>query len=206
MQGLRERKKAATRQAISDVATRLFEAHGFEQVTMAEIAAAASVSVKTVFNYFGGKEELFFDHEDDVLQELVRAIRERPDGVSPTAAVRPLLLGGPILAGGDCPWSALDGELYEGIRVWLACQEASPALSARRLVITQSWAEPLGRAAGSEAWAAMLVGILILRERTLAAALFEQRAPRTVQRRVRAAVGEALDALERAFAPSVLSL
>src|SRR4051794_16478206 len=58
MDGLRERKKAATRQTISDTATRLFEQHGFEQVTLSEIATAADVAPKTIWNYFGSKEEL----------------------------------------------------------------------------------------------------------------------------------------------------
>jgi len=77
VQGLRELKKAATRQAISDVATRLFEERGFEQVTVAEIAAAAAVSVKTVFNYFGNKEELFFDRDDEMLEGMIRTLSER---------------------------------------------------------------------------------------------------------------------------------
>ena len=189
MNGLRERKKAETRQAISDVATRLFEARGFEPVTVAEIAAAANVSAKTVFNYFPAKEDLFFDAEDAVRDALVAAA---PD-------VRPLLLGGPVLGSLQCRWADLDGELYEGMRVWAATEHASPALRARRLVITQSWGEPLALATGSPAWAAMLVGIINLRNATFAGALLEQRTPRTVQRRVRTVVGDALDALDRAF-------
>jgi AcrR family transcriptional regulator len=199
VQGLRERKKAATRQSISDVATRLFEEHGFERVTVAEIAEAADVSVKTVFNYFGSKEELFFDREDELLQEMLRALHERGPGVSPTAAMRPLLVDGPFPLSTGCRWSDLGTDLYEGVRAFIACERASPALSARRLVIAQSWVVPLARAAGSEAWAAMFVGVLSLRQQVLSAALLERRAPRTVERRVRSAVGEALDALERAF-------
>ena len=41
---MRERKKEATRQAISDVATELFLARGFDNVSVAEIAEAAEVS------------------------------------------------------------------------------------------------------------------------------------------------------------------
>jgi len=39
---------------------RLFNERGFDDVTIAEVAEAADVSVNTVFNYFGTKEELFF--------------------------------------------------------------------------------------------------------------------------------------------------
>ncbi len=198
MQGLRERKRAATRLAISNVATRMFEQRGFEQVTVAEIAAAAEVSVKTVFNYFGNKEELFFDREEELLAGILRTLRERGPRVSPTAAMRPLLLDRPLPLA-ECDWSDLRTELYEHVRAFVACERASPALSARRLMIAREWAGPLGREAGSAAWAAMFLAVLGLRNEVFGAALLEQRAPATVERRVRASIGDALDALERAF-------
>jgi len=64
--GLRDRKKQATRQAISNVATRLFVERGYEAVSVADIAHEADVSRKTVFNYFARKEDLVFDREDEV--------------------------------------------------------------------------------------------------------------------------------------------
>ena len=64
-QGLRERKKRATHQAISNVATGLFLERGFDEVTVAEIAEAANVAKMTVFNYFPRKEDLFFDREEE---------------------------------------------------------------------------------------------------------------------------------------------
>ena len=63
-QGRREQRKAQTRQA-SDVATALIIRRGFEAVSMSEIAEAAGVSRKTVFNYFASKEDLVFDRDEE---------------------------------------------------------------------------------------------------------------------------------------------
>lgn len=86
-EGLRERKKRQTRQHISDVATGLFVGRGFDAVTVAEIAAAADVSVNTVYNYFPAKEDLFLDRSASVVDRLSRWVRGRRKGESACAAV-----------------------------------------------------------------------------------------------------------------------
>jgi len=86
-EGLRERKKRQTRQYISDVATGLFLERGFDAVTIAEIAAAAEVSVNTVYNYFPAKEDLFFDRSKGVADRLSRFVRGRAAGESAAVAV-----------------------------------------------------------------------------------------------------------------------
>ncbi|MBL1065351.1 TetR/AcrR family transcriptional regulator [Streptomyces sp. 7-21] len=87
MAGLRERKKRRTRQFISDVATALFMERGFDDVTVAEIAEAADVSVNTVYNYFASKEDLFFDREEETVDYPSRCVRERAPGVSAAEAL-----------------------------------------------------------------------------------------------------------------------
>jgi AcrR family transcriptional regulator len=86
-EGLRERKKRQTKQFISDVATGLILERGFEDVTMAQIAEAADVSVNTVYNYFPDKADLFFDRGEDVVDRLAGVIRNRAPGESAVAAV-----------------------------------------------------------------------------------------------------------------------
>jgi AcrR family transcriptional regulator len=88
MSRLRERTRRRTRDDIADAALGLFLERGFDAVTVAEVAAAAGVSEKTVFNYFPTKAELVFDAEEDVVGGLERAIRERPPGCSIVTAVR----------------------------------------------------------------------------------------------------------------------
>ncbi|MBE1558917.1 TetR/AcrR family transcriptional regulator [Nonomuraea africana] len=87
-EGLRERKKRETRRRIADMAMGLFMARGFEQVTVAEVARAADVSVNTVFNYFGTKEDLFLDREEEVEDLQSKVVHEREKGESVVAAFR----------------------------------------------------------------------------------------------------------------------
>ncbi|WP_328580426.1 TetR/AcrR family transcriptional regulator [Streptomyces sp. NBC_00370] len=89
--GLRERKKRLTRQAILDASERLFEERGFDGVTVAQIADAANVSVKTLFTYFDSKEDLVFADEHLLRDALIDAIRVRLPGQSALAAVRDFL-------------------------------------------------------------------------------------------------------------------
>ena len=88
---LRERKRVMTRRAILDAAERLFEERGFEHVTVAQIADAANVSVKTVFVYFRSKEDLAFT-DTSLLDLYVAAIERRSPGTSPAEAVAEALV------------------------------------------------------------------------------------------------------------------
>ncbi|WRZ88842.1 TetR/AcrR family transcriptional regulator [Streptomyces sp. NBC_01007] len=86
--GRRERKKAATRQAIADAALELILERGFEQVSVRDIAERADVSTTTLFAHFPSKEALVFDREADVDAELAAAVRERPAGQDVVEALR----------------------------------------------------------------------------------------------------------------------
>ncbi|MFE1664111.1 TetR/AcrR family transcriptional regulator [Microbacterium sp. P02] len=80
--GRRERKKAATRKSISDVATLMFLERGFDNVSIREVAEAADVSPTTVFAHFSQKEALVFDEDDEQRDRLVAAVSERPAGTT----------------------------------------------------------------------------------------------------------------------------
>ncbi|MEV6909678.1 TetR family transcriptional regulator [Amycolatopsis sp. NPDC051071] len=86
--GLRELKKQETRQLISDQATLLFIEKGFEETTIAEIAAAARVAKKTVTNYFARKEDLALDQHEEFTNGLANAVGSRKTGESALAALR----------------------------------------------------------------------------------------------------------------------
>ncbi|MFF8811097.1 TetR/AcrR family transcriptional regulator [Streptomyces pactum] len=85
--GLRESKKVRTRGHLAATALELFLARGFDQVSVADVAAAADVSKPTLFRYFPSKEDLilhrFADHQD----EAARVVRSRPAEWSPVRAL-----------------------------------------------------------------------------------------------------------------------
>ncbi len=82
IEGLRARKKRVAREAIAATARRLFAERGFDNVTVAEIAAAADVTEKTVFNHFPTKVDLAFAGREEGIKRLVADITERPPGTS----------------------------------------------------------------------------------------------------------------------------
>jgi AcrR family transcriptional regulator len=155
--GLRERKKRATRQLISNVASGLFIQRGFEEVTVAEIAEAAGVSKMTVFNYFPRKEDLFLDRHADRLAELVSVVRSRPAGVSPVAALRAHQHS--LLASGH----PLSGAIAGGPGFWWVLT-SSPALMARwfeqEREIAEAFAEVFAAETGDAFRSRVVAGLL----------------------------------------------
>jgi AcrR family transcriptional regulator len=84
----RSRKRLATREGISNAATRLFLERGFENVTVDEIAEAADVGRMTVFNHFPRKEDMFFDRDEEGRAILSEALRQRDPRVAPIETLR----------------------------------------------------------------------------------------------------------------------
>jgi AcrR family transcriptional regulator len=96
MNSLRERKKADTREAIRAAAVDLFCTHGFDGTTMDAVAAAADVSVRTVFRYFPTKEDLVFADVDADLEDLGMLLDARPADEPVMTSVRAVV---EVLAG-----------------------------------------------------------------------------------------------------------
>lgn len=86
--GLRERKKTETRQAISAAALELAIANGPGAVTVEDIAAAANVSPRTVFNYFPTKEAAMLGIDPARRSELLQFLERRPADEPPLVAMR----------------------------------------------------------------------------------------------------------------------
>src|SRR6266508_1009639 len=76
--GLRERKKLATRQALSVAALRLAVQRGLEHVRVEDIAAEAGVSPRTFNNYFSSKEEAIVSLGVDRAARIAAGLRDRP--------------------------------------------------------------------------------------------------------------------------------
>ncbi|ADB34267.1 transcriptional regulator, TetR family [Kribbella flavida DSM 17836] len=78
MSGLRERRKAETRQAIQRRAVRMFRRSGYDATTVNDIADAAGVSAMTVYRHFPTKEDLVL--WDEFTPVSVAALTSSPAG------------------------------------------------------------------------------------------------------------------------------
>jgi AcrR family transcriptional regulator len=139
--GLRERRKRETRQAISDIATGMFAARGYDQVTIADIAAAAGVAKMTVTNYFPRKEDLVFDQAEGLIRHLAEVIATRAPGESLLAAVRR-----------DYADAVARGDVSLGLSspAFARMIQDAPALASRALEMLNQREQALGDAIAAE--------------------------------------------------------
>jgi AcrR family transcriptional regulator len=190
---LRESKKLRTRREIADAAMRLFATRGFDRVTVAEVAEAADVSEKTVFNYFPTKEDLFFDEVPQREEALREAIRGRRPGDSILTSLH-------RLQSAECPRMC-----SPGFAVFARIIEESHALQAKELEVlarfSAALAETIHEELGvSERDARIVAGLLVSVHRQLfraarTQALAGKQGPAAV-RRLRADLDRAYQFLE----------
>lgn len=89
--GLRERKKDLIRHAIVESSRLLFGSRAFQEVTVAEIADQANVSVKTLFTYFDSKDDLLFTEETTFCKEIISSLSARSSDESYFDSMQSLL-------------------------------------------------------------------------------------------------------------------
>ncbi|UBU13107.1 TetR/AcrR family transcriptional regulator [Nonomuraea gerenzanensis] len=186
--GLRERKKAETRQAVHEAALRLTVEHGLDNVTVEAIADAANISRRTFSNYFSGKEDALLYGEEQRIGALVERVRAQPAELTAWQALRRSI-------------DELQQEMREPEREWAVrtrLAKRHPSLLARQLANHAALERDLAEAVGDRSTtvpprvlaAAFLVGL------RLAAHLWsEEREARTL----REVISETLDQLGRQF-------
>lgn len=129
MEGLRQRHRARTREALVETALALFRQRGYRDVTVDEIARRAGVARRTVFRYFATKEDLvLFDHADYVAT-FRRVLDERPARERPFRALRRAA-------------RAVAAELQQNrtqLLPRLRLVQKEPALRARYVELDQRW-------------------------------------------------------------------
>jgi AcrR family transcriptional regulator len=65
----------------------LFTDKGYEETTVADIAARAGVTERTFYRYFADRREVFFDGAQDLQDYLVKTVQAAPAEVGPLDAI-----------------------------------------------------------------------------------------------------------------------
>jgi len=76
------------RRRLQDAALQLFEEHGYDPVTAADIAEAAGVTPRTFFRHFSDKREVLFGGEEHFIAALKHAVTDAPRALGPLETVR----------------------------------------------------------------------------------------------------------------------
>ena len=71
------RRRSTTPQHITDVAIELFTTHGFDEVSVDDVAHAAGISRRTLFRYYASKNAILWGDFDTHLAHLRELARRR---------------------------------------------------------------------------------------------------------------------------------
>jgi AcrR family transcriptional regulator len=129
VEGLRERHRKRTAAELEEAALRLFSERGFDAVTIDDIAAAADVSRRTFFRYFGSKEDVVLSDHPRRLGELQAALDRRPPDEPALAALRHA-----VMSLADTFKDERDRMLRR-----FRLMTTTPALEARSLCLQRNW-------------------------------------------------------------------
>ena len=81
--GAMPRDGGPARLRLQQAALELYEQHGFDQVTTAEIAARAGVTERTFYRHFADKREVLFNGERALLDAILAGIADAPRELAP---------------------------------------------------------------------------------------------------------------------------
>ncbi|WP_280344054.1 mycofactocin system transcriptional regulator [Nocardia neocaledoniensis] len=130
----RGRPPRTTRRELEVIAMKLFAEHGFDEVTVERIAAAAGVSERTFFRYFPSKTEVLWHQFDNEVADLRAAFAAVPDDEPMMAAVRRIVVTANRYRAEDIPELRTRMRLVSGV----------PALSAGAGAHYDAWERAVG--------------------------------------------------------------
>src|ERR1700735_5186329 len=122
-----------SRGRLEQAALALYAERGFENTTVAEIAAAAGLTRRTFFRYFADKREVLFSGSQELEHRWLEAVAAAPAGADPPAAAT---------AGVD-PVAELFVERHEFARIRARIIDSNPELQERELIKLQSLASSI---------------------------------------------------------------
>jgi AcrR family transcriptional regulator len=88
VEGLRERKRAASRAQTVDAALALFAERGFDHVTVADICSRADIAPRTFFRYFASKDDVLVEPARDMGDRVAGFIADAPPGLGDAEVLR----------------------------------------------------------------------------------------------------------------------
>jgi len=184
-ESLRERKKAATRLALSRATVELSTSKGLDAVTVEAIADHANVSRRTFSNYFANKEEALLYGERLRYEHLVAAVSARPADESAWQALR------------ACVWVLIEGvdELDPERLTQMRLVRKHPSLAASQLAmqsaVERDLAEMIVDRAGSMLRARLVAALFLATVRVGVTVWMERADDRTAAQIVDAALDDA---------------
>lgn len=127
------RPPSTNHEEIAAVALDLFERDGFEETSVADIAAAVGVERRTIFRYFPSKNDMVWGGFDDVIERL-REYLEESDDEAPLLTV---LRRAAVLSN-----TYPEDQLPE-LRIRMTLITTVPALQAHSMLRYDAWRRPI---------------------------------------------------------------